>query len=67
MPTIRPFTENLQEVAKDFPGADIDPVDAFGGYVAVDKYAKDNLEETQENITWKVGLKPAKDWEVRQK
>lgn len=65
-PTIRPFTDKLQKIAKDFPEGmmDVDPVDAFGGYVAVDKYDKDNLDDTQENITWKVGLQPANDWET---
>lgn len=72
MGTIRPLTDKLQEIASDFPGADIDPVDSFGGYVAVDKYASDNLEETQDNITWKVGLKPTNplnpwETEVRRK
>ena len=65
-PEIRSFTDKLQEVAKEYEGFDVDPVDAFGGYVAVDKYAKDNLEETQENITWKTGLKPTNPWEVRE-
>lgn len=32
------------------------PVDAFGGFVAVDKYDKDNLENTQKNIQWKTQL-----------
>lgn len=55
---VRPFTDKLQEIAQDFGVENVDPVDAFGGYVAVDKYASDNLDRTQDNIQWKTALKP---------
>lgn len=64
-PEIRPFTDKLQEVARDYEGFDVDPVDIFGGFVAVDKYASDNLDETQENIQWKTGLKASVPLEKR--
>lgn len=56
---IRPFTDKYLKIKKasgDF--ADIDPVDMNGAYVAVDKYGKDNLEETQENINWRFQTEP---------
>ena len=55
---IRPFTDQAQGFVQDFGIENVDPVDAFGGYVAVDKYASDNLDRTQDNLNWKVGLEP---------
>lgn len=54
---LRVFTDKLQHIKQETPyEVEIEPVDAFGGYVAVDKYKKDNLEKVQENIQWKTGL-----------
>jgi hypothetical protein len=68
---LRVFTDKLQKIAKEMPGmeGDIEPVDAWGGYVAVDKYAPDNLAKTQDNIQWKIQLKSVNDFdkEVRPK
>lgn len=62
---LRVFTDKLQHIAGEMQGMEdqIDPVDVFGGFVAVDKYAKDNLDRTQENIQWKVGLKASQPFE----
>lgn len=57
---LRVFTDKLQEEGREMEhfGMDIEPVDAFGGYVAVDKYASNNLQKTNENIQWKTALNP---------
>ena len=52
----RVFTDKLAKFS-DLPSDMVDPVDLNGGYVAVDKYAKDNLARTQDNIQWKTRLK----------
>ncbi len=57
---VKVFTDKLQHIASEArehgSDIDIDPVDAFGGYVAVDKYAADNMKKTQKNIQWKTAL-----------
>ena len=64
------FTDQLQHEVKEMRESglpmgmlDITPVDVFGGFVAVDKYAPDNLRRTQDNIEWKTALRRTNDWE----
>ena len=52
---IRVFTDKLRQFS-DLPADMVEPVDAFGGFVAVDKYAGDNMQRTQDNIQWKTSL-----------
>lgn len=69
------FADKLEETLRQMRKSgmpmdmmDIDPVDAFGGYVAVDKYDTDHMEETQENIQWKTQLEgPLQDVPHREK
>lgn len=60
---LRVFTDKLQKIAQESEGIDIEPVDSWGGYVAVDKFAKDNLSKTQDNIQWKTQLESTKPFE----
>ncbi len=61
---VRVFTDKLQKMAKELGSAEgLEPVDLNGAYVAVDKYAPDNLSKTQKNINWRLATEPAIDFE----
>jgi hypothetical protein len=50
MTKVKVFTDKVEVFKKAYPGVDIEPVDAYGNFVPLDKFASDNLDNMENSI-----------------